>query len=406
MKSLSVIILCHKNEYIGAVIERVKEQARGIDEIIVVNDGDPENLPTLAGYGARALQAEKSGNRAQNRNLAAAKARGDILVFIDGDILVEDGALDKLRDIDYKNISGACAAVAAMQVVPEEAAVILKDFNGRDWSRERGFDLFHRVFPDSRAGTKNLPWNRFYSAICAVPRDKFFAAGAFDENLSGWGGEDIDLGYRLSALGSLVFEQSIRGIHIPHPRNQRENELTGRKNMYAMLAKYRNRDMEELLSFACLSRAREALDIVIEKMRGLPQPYDLKAEKAGGLFFSVVSAERPNGYISYISDGVLFEEEFLGLALPFEDGRFEKSVTDTRIFCYPVGLAARIIQELLRVSPVLHVKKIDYDTDIPWGDTQDKFRHIFCYYKTIQFCDSYGDFNIKDVGDSFVITLL
>lgn len=409
MRSLSIIILCHNNNYIDCVINSVKKQTQAADEIIVVDDASSDQVKELiekCSKGITVLQAKKVGNRANNRNFAAAHSVGDILVFVDGDILLEFGALDEIRTQDFQDAAGICGNVAAMQIVPEEASIILKDYNHTlDWYAEQNFDNFHSIFPDSRMGTQTLPWNRFYSAICAVPRDKFYVAGLFDESLNEWGGEDIDLGYRLSSMGRLIFDSKIRGIHIPHPRNQYKNEITSRNNMYAMLEKYRNQDMEELLSFACLNRAHEALNNVLCEMRKVPDPFDFKAKQKNELCLSIASSLHPQGNISYIADNELVEESFLGLALPFKDHYFDMSTSDTRIFSYPIGLATRIIQELLRVSSMLFIKKIDFPLNISWGDTEEKFKHIFCYYKIKQFCDSYSDFDIKDDGNKFLITL-
>lgn len=409
MKKISVIILCHNNSHIDCVISCVKRQLAPTDEIFVVDDHSESHVRELiqnVGDGIEIITPSREGNRAHNRNLAANRATGELLVFVDGDVLLEDGAVAYIRNYRYGDISGLCGSVAAMQVVPEEASIILKNFNTEtDWRKTPDFDCYHRLFPDSRAGTHSLPWNRFYSAICVIPRSLFLLAGSFDENLSGWGGEDIDLGYRLKSLGNLVFDENVRGIHIPHPRNQIQNELSSRKNMYAMLAKYRNRDMEELLSFACEGRAHEALNAVFHEMRKYPDSLALKVAQKDELCLWPVSSSCPDGKIAYLSNGKQVEEPFLGLALPFEDLKFHLSRTDTRIFAYPVGLATRIMQELLRVSAALVVQKAKFNLNISWGDTEDKFKHIFCYYKIKQFCDSYGDFCIKDNGDGFYITL-
>lgn len=409
MNSLSIIIICHNNYYIDHVINAVKKQIKDTDEIILVDDCSTESIKELinnSNNNITLLQTDICGNRSYNRNLAATHAKKDILVFVDGDVLVENLALEKIRLQNFNNISGLCGNVAAMQIEPEEASIVLKDYyNHFDWLDERNFDLLHNVFPDSRIGMHVLPWNRFYSALCAIPKSVFYSAGFFDENLIGWGGEDIDLGYRLSFLGKLTFNSDIRCVHIPHPRNNYQNEIESRKNMYEMLKKYRNKDMEELLSFACLDRAHEALNVVLCEMRKKEDPFDFKADKNSELRLSVVSSLHMNGSISYMSEGKIKQESFLGLALPFTDFYFNKSVSDTRLFRYPVGLTARIMQELLRVSSSLIIEKVDCPLEILWDDIEEKFKYIFCYYKIKQFCDSYSDFNIKDIGDSFLITL-
>lgn len=408
MNKLSVIILCHNNLYIDCVVSRIKSQLTSDDELIVMDDHsdcDVRELLRVESDGVNIVIPQKSGNRAHNRNYAAELSKGDVLMFVDGDILLEDGAIEYVRKYKFDDVSGMCGSVAAMQIVPEEANIILKSlYNSINWRDVRDFDFYHRIFPDGRGGGDCLAWNRFYSAICIVPREKFFSAGTFDEYFSGWGGEDIDLGYRLSALGRLTFDDNIRGIHIPHSRNQLKNELTSRKNMYAMLSKYRNRDMEELLSFACSQRAHDSLDYVIDVMKKVPDHYNFKGVQQDELCLNAVSSENPDGCISYMNGNNLVQEGFLGLALPFEDGQFCQSKSDTRLFDYPVGLSTRIMQELLRVSKTLIIRKVP-PINFEWGDIESQFKHVFCYYKIKQFCDSYSDFEINDRGDFFIVTM-
>ena len=405
MRKLSVIILCHNNLHIDKVVESVICQEADTDETFVVDDHSDLPIKALledaAFKNVKILHPAEKGNRSANRNLAAKQATGDLFVFIDGDVLIEKGALDKIRLLDFENITGACGAVAAIRMQPESVAIDCKSYQIAINPWERDFDFWHSRYPDARVRTNALPWNRFYTAFSVIPRDKFFAVGQFDEVFCGWGGEDIDIGYRLSKLGELQIFSDIRGVHIPHRRNIRKEELSGRKNMYQMLNKYRNRDMEELLSFALSSSAHEGMETVLEKMRTFPDTFDRKPD-GKDLVLSVVSCKNPNGKIAYKNNGETKEEEFIGLALPFEEGRFENAYTSTDIFSYPEVLATRIIQEMLRVSKEVHIYK-SLPKHIQWEGVEEKFKYIFCYYKIYLFSDSYQDFDIRDCGEYYTV---
>jgi glycosyltransferase involved in cell wall biosynthesis len=46
-----------------------------------------------------------------------------------------------------------------------------------------------------------VPWGLFFSCNCSMRADDYWGAGGFDESFVGWGGEDLEFGYRLFRLG-------------------------------------------------------------------------------------------------------------------------------------------------------------------------------------------------------------
>lgn len=404
---LSVIILCHNNRSIDRVVSAVAEQTAKDDEIFVVDDfsdvATQDILRKLNGNNIKVLHSDKRGNRSANRNYAANYADGELLVFIDGDVLIEYGALDRIKNYSYDGISGICGNVAAMRMTPETIALTSKRYSRGLQQGEYDFDLWHSAFPDERRHNETLSWNRFYTAFSVIPRSEYIAVGGFDEHFEGWGGEDIDIGYRLSKNGQLKFLSSIRGIHLPHKRNIMQEEKNGRKNMYMMLSKYRNRDMEELLSFALEARAVNALNNVLDTLRKYENSDNAQEPLENELIFNVASREYPNGNIAYLDEkNQRKSESFLGLALPFPDLSFEVAVTTTALLDYPEPLACRILQELLRVCKKVKVKKV-LSHNIDWNGIEEKFKYVFCYYKIHIFADSFQDFLIEDCGDYYII---
>lgn len=404
---ISVIVPCHNNSHIENVLDSVISQLRSEDEIIVVDDYSDEKtketLDKMKDRGVLVVHSQKRGNRSANRNLAAGMSRGELLLFLDGDVLLETGALEKIREYDFGSVSGICGSVAAMRMLPETADIYFKSYFDKK-SSYPDFDLWHTAFPDAREKSENLPWNRFYTALAVVPREKYLQAGGFDESFEGWGAEDVDIGYRLSKLGKLKTAPHIRAIHIPHKRNILNEEISGRTNMYAMLKKYRNRDMEELLSFALKESASEALSRVIKTLSQLEGESISTPETKGELVFNSISKSHPEGNIVRFDDvGGLISESFIGLALPFDDGYFDSVSATTELFDYPEPLAARILQELLRVSGQVKIKKVP-PRSVNWAGIEEKFMHIFCYYKIYLFADSYQDFCIEDKGEFYLVT--
>jgi hypothetical protein len=140
------------------------------------------------------------GGPAAARNLAAARARGDVLVFVDSDVLVAPGAL---------------AAIAArFESEPELTALLgtYDDAPGADGAVSRFRNLLHHHVHVSSAG----PVESFWAGLGAVRREAFEAAGGFDaDRYPRPAIEDIELGCRLADRGARIeLDPSIRGKHL------------------------------------------------------------------------------------------------------------------------------------------------------------------------------------------------
>lgn len=403
---ISVIVLCHNNFHINKVVDTIAKQLNTGDELFVVDDHSTEDVRELLkkydGTKVEILTPETKGNRSANRNLAANRSTGDLLLFVDGDVLLASDAIELVKNFDYSGISGLCGSVAAMRMTPETISIATHNYFDEVNIGNIDFDSWHECFPDFRNDKTLLAWNRFYTAFSVIPREAFYNAGCFDESFIGWGGEDIDLGYRLLKHGKLLISRDIRAVHIPHSRNIPQEEQNGRRNMYKMLEKYRNRDMEELISFALTPYITEGINSVLARLQTANDDNIITPISNQAMVYYAASAQNPNGKIVYYDNNGERVEEYLGVALPFSDSNFETVMTTTAIFDYPEGLATRILQELLRVSKKVEITKVA-PRCIEWGEIENVFKYVFCYHKTYLFADSYQDFSIRDCGSHYLV---
>jgi glycosyltransferase involved in cell wall biosynthesis len=84
---VSVIIPCYKQaRYLGEAIESVLAQTYEHHEIIVIDDGSPDNTSVVAARyaGVRCIRKE-NGGLAEARNTGIGEAHGEWLVFLDAD---------------------------------------------------------------------------------------------------------------------------------------------------------------------------------------------------------------------------------------------------------------------------------------------------------------------------------
>ena len=77
---------------------------------------------------------------------------------------------------------------------------------------------------------KSNHWACGTSGNFSMPKDVLLQLGAFDENFSGWGYEDIELAYRLSQNGLFLFcNLSQPNYHVNHTKNNKEECWTSIK---------------------------------------------------------------------------------------------------------------------------------------------------------------------------------
>ena len=199
-----------------------------IEEVLVCDDGSSTDtqksmLPFEGRIpGLDLLWQEDLGFRAgQARNLGIAKARGDLLIFVDDDVLLPgdfvinhiaaharhgNGCLSPLVILGFRHR----AHQPPINVLPADAEI-------------------EASVPDCRVeelgvGGRNIescehPWFYVYSCNFSVPRRPEVS---FDEDFIGWGMEDIELGYRLVKSGyDVLVEPSARVLHVeaPQPRD-------------------------------------------------------------------------------------------------------------------------------------------------------------------------------------------
>ena len=174
------------------------------DELVVVADGETDGawrtLPA-APCAVRTVVRDAPGGPAAARNAGAAVARGDVLFFVDADVVVPPGAVERVR-----------RAFAAPETAPALAALVGSycDRPAHPAFLSQYRNLLHHYTHQTAGETVQT----FWGACGAVRRDVFASVGGFDERYRTPSVEDVELGYRLSDAGHAIHLD--RGLQVTH----------------------------------------------------------------------------------------------------------------------------------------------------------------------------------------------
>jgi len=150
-------------------------------ELIVAADAPVDDCRALAErFGARVLILPGPRGPGVTRNRAAACATGDVLIFVDADVVVAPEALTQVSRI-FAEHPDVDAVFGAYDERPADPGFVSQYKN-----------LAHSFIHQSSATVAET----FWAGFGAVRRHVFEAVGGFDERFSRPSVEDIDLGYR------------------------------------------------------------------------------------------------------------------------------------------------------------------------------------------------------------------
>lgn len=176
-----------------------------VSVIVPATGGAPTLAECVAGLRAGTRSADEvivvtdapAAGAAAARNDGAQRASGDVLVFVDADVVMKPDALSIVR----RELTGDRPPVAVFGSYADDA------YAGDAVSAFRNLSLVvaHRRTPG---------YGMFWSGLCAVSADAFAAAGRFSTAGEVAHVEDIDLGARLAQLGEVRFVPSLQGTHV------------------------------------------------------------------------------------------------------------------------------------------------------------------------------------------------
>ena len=189
-------------------------------EVIVADDGSDPPAAVPSGYEPLAVRVVRQEDRgfglARARNTGAEAATGDILVFLDSDMIPDPQWLEAHArwhhlvanaltlgfrrhvdvtgltpdDVSSASAGGGLAGLFADR--PQEVP---------DWIE------FHMTRTNELTSAHDDLFRVVTGGNLGVRRDTFEAAGRFDESFTQWGAEDTEFGYRAFTNGSILIPE-------------------------------------------------------------------------------------------------------------------------------------------------------------------------------------------------------
>ena len=271
-------------------------------QIIVVDDASPhldsERLhAAVAPLQLQLLRNEQNQGRARTRNTALRVASGEIVVFLDSDMIVGTNFL-RAHAQRHQNHAEAVFVgnVRFASEIPNTS--LTRYIEGRG---------VHRVDED-----KPIPFNCFVTGNSSVRRSTLLRVGFFDEDLTAYGGEDLELGYRLHLAGiPLYYAPEALSYHY-HLRSLeplcRLMQTYGNKSIPILLNKHPELDAVLRLDFiraSAFSPRRLALQLALLPLIHYPIRWLtrwLVKTYVPNLFFSYLFwSSRTRGYLQAIA---------------------------------------------------------------------------------------------------------
>lgn len=225
-------------------------------EVIVADDGSSDATKAVAESFSDRMTVkycfqEDIGSRAGTaRNAGAKLAAAPVLVFVDTGLMIGPEFLQKhlaahnqsprpLAVLGYTYGFNPGASVPglrdALDRLPTEEVVA--HYDGDPAMHDVRYDVYTKC--DWDLTRLLVPWAFYFTNNCSLRAEDFWAVGAFDHRFHGWGGEDLEFGYRLFCQGlEYRVVPGAWGIEAPAERDMVTRMGEFRYNMRRFVEKY------------------------------------------------------------------------------------------------------------------------------------------------------------------------
>jgi hypothetical protein len=199
---LSVIVpVLNSPRELARCLEALLAQASPGTEVIVVDDGSTDETAAVAARtGVRLFRLARTSGPAAARNHGAREAFGDILLFVDADVVLASDATDRVTRA-FGEHADVAAIFGSYDARPAAPGLVSQYRN-----------LLHHYTHQHANGEAST----FWAGCGAIRRSVFEAMAGFDaETFRHPSIEDIDLGVRMRRAGyRICLDKALQGKHL------------------------------------------------------------------------------------------------------------------------------------------------------------------------------------------------
>ena len=197
---ISIVIPTYNAErFITPLLESVFRNKIEEMEVVIVDDcSTDDTVETARKYPVNMIQLQKNGGPARARNIGAEAAKGEIIFFLDSDVIVLDGAIKEVRDHFERDPSAKCV-IGVCSTEP-----LNKGFVPAYMAM---FEYIHLI------ETPGHKVSVFAPRCGAVRKDFFWKIGGYNESYKGADVEDFELARRINRVDSIILNPQIRVRH-------------------------------------------------------------------------------------------------------------------------------------------------------------------------------------------------
>jgi glycosyltransferase involved in cell wall biosynthesis len=247
--TISVVITTYNRpDALQAVVEACFGQDDENFEIIIADDGSTANtkdcidsLKTRSPVPLHHVWQPDDGFRAaMARNRGTLMAKGEYIVFIDGDCIPQRDFISQHRKLARRGYLVSGSRVLLSPALTSRVLAEHIDLHQAGPGDKLAYRLkgdINKVaqllvrWPDIGRHSRRFSWRRIKSCNLAVWRSDLEKVNGFDESFTGWGHEDSDLVVRLYNAGVMrkdgAFATEV--YHLWHREARRDQESSNKK---------------------------------------------------------------------------------------------------------------------------------------------------------------------------------
>lgn len=267
----SVVIPVYHPRYLKDVLSHLSK-LNDIFEVITVFDGtsdNPNDIIDKYNFNFTIIQHDKNYNAPAANNTGAVYASGDLLLFLDQDMILSPSfipiakkllvannnkgiALGFRETLDYKDVPKLENWKEAdyendwrIKTIVNENYLDLTVTNCGSFDNNCINNSILEIYKQSNyfktLGIKKENTIGFWDLPCmvishtlAIPKKEFFTIGGYPEWIIGWGGEDIALGFLAVSNHLSIIPVKVGSYHIkhePHSGSEKQKWLEMRENL-------------------------------------------------------------------------------------------------------------------------------------------------------------------------------